>query len=273
MSTPPPLPAQCPACQGARIVLSTNADYLTAQLCPECTGHRCERCSGGRVLFRQDEHGASFSRPCPCQSKARFVEAYNAAHLPKIYAKSTFKDFLRTSDSVGAAKDATQALFNAWETGKTERGIGLVGSCGTGKTHLIVALARALTLRKGVAVRFVEFSHMLAEIKAGFDQKRSMDSVLGPLTEAPLLIIDEMGKALSTEWQLSVLDELISKRYNRGLPIAFTSNFPISNPVAGGFRAVLLRERVDERIFSRLMAMCDIYEVAGPDQRHLALRG
>ena len=100
---------------------------------------------------------------------------------------------------------------------------------------------------------------------------------MAPLAEIEVLAIDELGKGRNTPWQLSIIDEIISKRYNRGLTTLFTTNYPLadssrSNPSSGGelrekMTQETLLDRVDERIFSRLHEMVDFVEIDAPDYR------
>ena len=94
----------------------------------------------------------------------------------------------------------------------------------------------------------------------------------------PVLAIDELGKGRNNAWQLSIIDEIISKRYNRELTTLFTTNYPIedSGPSrldssADDYRRKAtqetLRERIGERIFSRLHEMSTFIELDAPDYR------
>ena len=49
--------------------------------------------------------------------------------------------------------------------------------------------------------------------------------VLRPLLHVPVLAIDELGKERGTDWERSMLDELISRRFNSGLATLFATNY------------------------------------------------
>jgi DNA replication protein DnaC len=97
--------------------------------------------------------------------------------------------------------------------------------------------------------------------------------VLRPLLHVPVLAIDELGKERGTEWERSMLDELISRRFNSGLSTLFATNYFLEereNPVkeTPGMRntrspdfareaeTMTLPRRVGDRIYSRLNEMC-----------------
>jgi DNA replication protein DnaC len=139
-------------------------------------------------------------------------------------------------------------------------------------------MLRELVFRYGVSARFVEFSHLLADLKSGFDSGRGAAELIDPLVAVDVLAIDELGKGRNTEFEGTVLDELVSRRYNAMKPILATTNYS-ANPPSG--RAVVnaaevavgvappptLADRVGERIWSRLRETCDFVEVKGDDYR------
>ena len=91
-----------------------------------------------------------------------------------------------------------------------------------------------------------------------------------PLVTLPVLVIDELGKGRGSEWELGVLDELISKRYNAHRTTLFTTNYGLessakSTEASKGFES--LQERVGSRIYSRLIEMCKPIRISGRDYR------
>ena len=67
--------------------------------------------------------------------------------------------------------------------------------------------------------------------------------MLSHLVDAPVLIIDELGKGLATDWQTAILDELLSKRYNRSVTTLFSTNYPFEVSGAPRARGERLRAR------------------------------
>ena len=231
-----------------------------------------------------DDKGYSYVRRCPvCGALHERIEAFNAAHIPASYhgRQGSLEEF-ETSDAdghpIGNLQQVKMKLYR-WMQGFNpgERGFILHGPVGTGKTHLLVAVLRHLILEKGVHCRFIEFTHLLSEIRKQFDQGRGESAVLGPLASIEVLAIDELGKGRNNRWQLSIIDEIISKRYNRGLTTLFTTNYPVEEPdekassATSDIREQLtqetLVERIDRRIFSRLHEMSEFVEIDAPDFR------
>jgi DNA replication protein DnaC len=156
-------------------------------------------------------------------------------------------------------------------------GLLFFGPTGTGKTLVASVMLRYLILERGVRSRFIEFMHLLTALRASFGDRGRAEDLMGPLVEVPVLVIDELGKGRGSDWELSVLDELISKRYNARRTTLFTSNYPPELDAVDGGKprsqpggealSETLSDRVGVRIYSRLMEMCDPVRLYGFDQR------
>ena len=192
--------------------------------------------------------------------------------IPAAVAKASFESFGGWSPQAVQAKTVAEDFARKFRRDQPTKGFLLYGRPGAGKTHLIVATLRYLALEKGIGARYVEFMLLLSDIKAGFDSGRSHMEVLRPLLAVPVLAIDELGKERGTEWERSMLDELISRRFNSGQATLFATNYflePRVVPEEPGTRyntkskdfqkdaeSMTLAQRVGDRIYSRLNEMC-----------------
>lgn len=206
------------------------------------------------------------------------AERFDRADIPARHASSTRASFKPAEPRQSAVLVGVSTWLNAYRPGEENRGLVLYGDVGRGKTHLMVAMLRELVFRYGVSVRFVEFSHLLADLKSGFDQGQGAARLIDPLVAVDVLAIDELGKGRNTEFEGTVLDELVSRRYNAAGTILATTNYAPGAPtgvvtpnlaaVAVGTQAApTLADRVGSRVSSRLQEMCDMLELAGPDHR------
>lgn len=280
--------APCNRCDRQRYVITRHDTYARAKQCQACF-EVCPACHGTEYTFVRDERGYRFAKRCQvCGPLKKRIDAFNTAHLPVRYHHANFGNFqtyMRKSPQKPLGEkigNLPQVRTKIWQWAQSfapgDRGFMLYGVPGTGKTHLLAAVIHYLTLEKGIHARFVEFTHLLSEIRHQFDHGRGDNAVLSPLMDAEVLAIDELGKGVNTDWQLSVLDELISKRYNNNKTTLFTTNFLLESE---SFRPMdlsspefsrraereTLKERVGDRIFSRLFEMTEFVQVDAPDYR------
>jgi DNA replication protein DnaC len=247
-------------------------------------GPPCPWCGG--VGRREVEiNGVWRVGKCRCQRVADRVALFNAAGVPARHADSTMESFRHDVPSPNHAVRPVRAWLDAFRPGQEGRGLVLWGPPGRGKTHLMVAAVRELVFRYGVAARFIEFTHLLSRIREGIDRNDGEATTLTPLVNVPVLAVDELGKGRKTDWELAIIDEIITRRYNSGGILLATTNFPFrvpdarprpaSPPAAGGTLATgglePLAERLGDRVFSRLRETVNFAEAVGDDFR--ALRG
>lgn len=210
---------------------------------------------------------------------------FTAAGLPARHAQNTLASYRDSAKRQTHLKKVLSEYLRDLRSRLSEgRGVVPWGDVGRGKTHLTCAIARELTLRHGVACRWVEFSHLMSDLKAGFDEGRPASSLLDPLVQVDVLVIDELGKGRTTEptaFELAVLDELVSRRYDAIRPIVAATNYtpdgvrggaPASRESLADPRWPALSERVGMRVLSRLRETCDFYEVVGEDHRMASSR-
>jgi DNA replication protein DnaC len=261
------------------VVITQEGEWMRAEVC-DCIGV-CGRCNGnGRVVARVD--GTVRTGRCRCQLPGDRARLLSAAQLPGRYVGASLGSFMRGVQESGdmAKMDAMMGVshwLQAFTPGDHNRGLVLHGPVGRGKTHLLVGLLRDLVLLHGVHVRFVEFTRLLAALRAGFSEGRSGSELMNELVAVPVLGIDELGKGRLTDWELTVIDELISRRYNAMATTLGTTNFAPgavtgaapTNAALSKKAAQTLGDRVGERVHSRLVEMCDFVEVAGVDFREL----
>ena len=143
-----------------------------------------------------------------------------------------------------------------------------MGGPGVGKTSLAVGSIAELTLRKAVQCLFTDFFYLLGDLKKAYSGGIPENEIIGPLIEAEILVIDEMGKGKSSEWELNILDQIISNRYNSSKTVLITTNFVAEDYLPKNSRKTeILEDRVGERIASRLREMCNLFFIDGVDYR------
>ncbi len=264
---------KCDQCRGAGVLVLTDGARAQGRLCG-CVPD-CERCGGEGRLHLQ-ENGISRVARCRCRILPDRIEIFNQADIPARHATATFEAFDKDIEGAMPGFVATWRWVNAWpDAGDLPtRGLLLHGGVGRGKTHLLVAALRHLVFQHGVRVKFVEFTHLLASLRQGFEEGRGQSSTLQALGDIDLLAIDELGKGRSTDWELTVIDQLVSRRYNGLKPLVATTNFAPApgtgvrtSNLANESASQSLVDRVGERVYSRIREMCELHETGGGDYR------
>lgn len=132
----------------------------------------------------------------------------------------------------------------------------IAGPTGTGKTHQAYGAVRSL-LAAGVRLRWEATT--AADLYASLRPRQGHDPerALWALGRCPLLILDDLGAAKTSEWTEELTYRLINRRYNEMLPTLITTNLPIGE----------LRGAVGDRVASRLAEMTTRVILGGTDRR------
>lgn len=215
------------------------------------------------------------SRRCPiCEALAR-TEAERLAILADIEAQIAGIDDILMR--LGVSRRHVHATVNDFGTAYRtlhagERGVYVCGPRGTGKTHLMAAIMRAMILdhmhaarvtekrtRPQKYPRMVSTTDLLREIRATFSSHgpESESSIIERYGTYPVLIIDDFGAEQVTDWTLTTLYSLVDSRYRDMRRTFITSNLSLAD----------LSAQTSDRITSRLAEMCRVVRLSGSDRR------
>ena len=271
-----------PCCRNTGLNLKQSGPFLGAEVC-KCVSE-CSVCRGS--FLKIDTDGTS--RPCQQPPPKKIINLFNQAEIPARYLDSglaRFSNYTGNGQKIVTQLDGWIRKYDEDPLG--HRGILLFGGVGVGKTYLLAALAKSLIF-KGHSVRFVDFFQLISTIKGAYSERKSDQRILSPLLDAEVLIIDEMGKGRNTEFEMTVLDQLVMGRYNQGGVLIASTNYttePSRNTAAyhstvdfekEGFQSNdtfqpnvfgSLEDRVGSRIFSRLQETCYFLNMTGSDYR------
>lgn len=216
---------------------------------------------------------------CQCHFAQRAAELLAAARIPPRYQHCTLENF----DIPEGARELLlahrqAAAYSQDYPGLVDRdrsGLLFYGGVGSGKTHLAVAIARRL-LERGIACRFVDHRALLKQIQATFDPTNPATeaSVVQPLLDVEVLILDDLGVGRATEWALETLHYILNHRYSQQRATILTTN--LEDAEQRGHRLAdasepngqtSLAQAVGERLRSRLYEMCIFVALHGADFR------
>ncbi|HEV2113715.1 MAG TPA: ATP-binding protein [Terriglobales bacterium] len=242
----------------------------------------CALCHGSG--WRTAEGPGKRVRRCDCQLQGRVARLLAQARIPARYQHCELADydpnFSGANSSLASARLAAGRFVEEYPVEKT--GLLFTGSIGVGKTHLAVGIARELIVGKGVPCLFCDYRELLKEIQNSYNPSVSATemSILRPVFEAEVLVLDELGAVKPTEWVWDTVSLVLNTRYNDVRTTIITTNLP-DQPAAGavreshgrGPRDETLGDRIGERMRSRLHEMCRKVEMTGEDFRQKVKSG
>ena len=272
------LKSQAPCCGGRGYKLARDGGaHFRAEVCT-CV-NTCGECFGKTRIV---EDGVS--KPCKSPSPVQVAHLISSASLPTKYIDANFEAALGLNS--GNAR-ATANQMRKWATEYRRdhaKGMVITGPIGIGKTWLLVAAGKILASR-GFSVRYAEFCQLLGDLKAGFAEGEAESSVLEPLLDVDVLILDEVGMGRNTDWERTIIDNLVSGRYNRNKTILAATNFLLQDkPATHAYNIDLERDyqgrsdfnpdqfgplepRIGARVYSRLHEMTTFVEMTGANLR------
>jgi len=134
-----------------------------------------------------------------------------------------------------------------------------IGSPGTGKTHLAVALGSA-ACRAGYRVRFFTAAALVSQLEKA-QKQYALDRFLSQLDKADLLICDELGYLSFSRGGAELLFQVFSDRYERA-SLLITSNLGF-----GDWGQVFQGDRMTAALLDRFTHRCEIFEMNGESYR------
>jgi DNA replication protein DnaC len=214
-----------------------------------------------------DDPGGSGPRRvtrCECWRTRVASEHLATASIPARYRHCTLDSFQVYNPSLVAAVAAGRRFLDAFPS--SDRGLLLLGPAGVGKTHIAVGVLREAISRTGATGLFCDTRDLLRTIRSTYDPvvRTSEVSVLRPVMEAELLVLDDLGAERPTDWVEETMNLIVNTRYNQRRLTLFTSNY---SDVPDQTDPNSLLGRIGFRMRSRLHEMCAVVEIDAADFR------
>ncbi len=232
----------------------------------------CPKCRGSGWIVQADAERDQVA-PCPeCSSKLRMQRLLANAKIPPRYLSRGFDVYSIHHPLQGRALRRAIEYVEAFPA--VPRGLLFLGPCGVGKTHLAVAILKAVVQAKEVSARFVDEAELLRRLMYSYgpDSPETERELLLPLLSADLVVWDDLGTGRPTEWVAETIRTVLNHRYTYNKQTLLTSNWPVETQVRNrlgkeSLKDQTLAERIGLRLYSRVMEMCELLQVDGPDAR------
>lgn len=220
--------------------------------------------------------GFTFCTGCPaCEKEAEEIEYQEGIRLAQkaererleslniepMYFSSTLDNFMTGSP------EQERALAYASEMVKSRSGkLVLLGSNGTGKTHLAVGVVRII----GGAI--YSMYEITTRIRASYvsGAKETELEIVDELARIPMLAIDEIGRTKGSDAETNWLSYIVDKRNSRGLPLIIISNKHDRKTCPENGCKNCLENYISEDIMSRLSSDGHLVRLLGKDYRKIA---
>lgn len=190
----------------------------------------CER-HGSWQPYRRDEQGVlrCASPVCPaCRRESALRAMSEASETPEAFQNATLENFectlLRQKSAIQTVREHVRRMTSG---SAKERGDGLIlwGGSGTGKTHIAIGMLRECQAAgmSGHFIRAVVLMPLMrrcSSLQARHEDLNAMDR----LSEVGVLVIDDVGKTGSTDFERSGLFALIDTRWAYSRPTIITTN-------------------------------------------------
>ena len=205
---------------------------------------------------------------CDCMKRELTLAGFRSSGLGPLLDKQTFDsfslDYYRADPQNLRLMERTLQMAREYATTFTMRSGNLLffGRTGLGKTHLSTAIAREVILR-GYDVVYDSLPNILADYEhdrfhSGYGTE---DERAAKYAAADLLIMDDLGTEMVTQFSLSCLYNIINTRLCAERPTIISTNLGEDE----------LQERYHDRITSRLLGEYRPLVFVGEDIRRQKL--
>lgn len=250
-------------------------------LCSQCLQAHQE----GEIKLRQEAEER-------IREEKRLAEEHAAIHYAEeielqrsIWIEQWLADIPKTMVSCGVSArflDARMSDFNsqvctAIEKAMSKGGVFITGLTGTGKTHLAAALLRknlesympimdvpgpgkpVEARRPDGLPEMASVPGLLLEIRESFHNGSSHREaeIVRKYESCDLLVLDDLGVEKTSDWSFQTLYLIIDSRYRSQKSTIITSNLDLP----------AIRNKLTDRIASRIAGMCGVVKLSGSDRR------
>lgn len=240
---------QCPKHGAYSIHLAPGVD-------PKTHPHQCPICADEEEKLRQKRQ---FQR-ASMHKAADVVSAFLRDEGVSVPDIRTFEEYVPKTDEQRFAKNVCErfarGFLERYYEDKASLGICMIGSYGTGKTHLATAILDVLRKEDvpGIIVRVADLVDALNADPSKVAKR------IGALAKVSCLVFDDIGASTLTDSEQKRIYQILDARLQAKLPTIFTTNFDGED----------FERAVNGRVVSRIVGNTYKLPIVGPDHRRAA---
>lgn len=190
-------------------------------------------------------------------------EWYLSSKLPIEAEFKTFESYSCSEENM-----ETFNLMKAWNI-SDDFGFLIMGPSGTGKSHLALAISIPIfsnyietdmdiwVHNKNLLPFYINAAELLASQRGEPKEK-----ILERTINVKYLILDDIGGENITDWSREIFFRIFEYRLNKRLPTFVTTNLSLNE----------LKDRLHERVLSRMLGLCVPVQLKGSDFRRNVLK-
>lgn len=230
--------------------------HLAPGVDPKTHPHVCPICAEEEAKLRQARQYQRASMHKAADVVSAFLRDEGVS-VPDIH---TFDEYVPKTDKQRFAKSVCErfakGFLNRVYEGKASTGICMIGSYGTGKTHLSTAILDVLKKEDvpGIIVRVADLVDVLNADPSKVAKR------IGSLAKVSCLVLDDLGASTLTDSEQKRIYQILDARLQAKLPTIFTSNLDGED----------FARAINGRIVSRIEGSTYKMPIVGPDHRKTA---
>jgi len=221
-----------------------HGDYTTTVLviCGKAQPVQCMDCLQMKIRAEREEEAQRIADEAHGKAKRSRLSKIN---LPKRMLDKRWSDYSPANAQAERFLTICKDYATDWQSTR-DNGANLImtGKTGNGKTHLASVLCKQVAAENTAQPLYTTVSAMLRYIRASFGKgcEYTESQAMARYATADLLVIDEVGVKLSSEYDKSTLFEIIDERYQEQLPNVVISNLSVKE----------IEDHIDARMVDRL---------------------